>query len=738
MITTLIHSRMKKLNTISIIFLSVVVLLLGCTRPEETGTIYGTVTDYITGEPIKNANVKLRPSGETTLTGSDGTYQFQNLKPGDYSLSLSKVEYDDVDEDYVIKLVAGGSVRRDVQMKQKIAALRITDMNGNDLSVLNFGTDFSVISKSFNIINEGTASISCSFSYYCSWIASIIVQNESVESGQTVTIASERTVPIIVTINRSNLVGGENTTIFHVTSGHGSNELTIRAIGIGGPVVTTANVNSVTATSAVCGGNVSDNGGGIVTERGVCWSLSPMPSLENGNHKSMGSGMGSFSNTITELFPNTPYYIRAYATNESGTAYGEEKMFTTEDGLPTVTTTTASNITATTATSGGNVTGNGGFPVTIRGVCWNTGGYPDINDPHTTNGTGNGSFTANITGLGPGTTYHVRAYATNSMGTSYGQDKQFTTNNGTPTVTTTTVTNITATTAQSGGNATGSGGLQITAKGICWNTGGSPDVNDQHTTNGSGNGSFIANMTGLTPSTTYHVRAYATTSAGTTYGPDKTFTTKDGKPEVTTTEPTKTGLTVTTGGNVTSDGGFPPVTARGICWGTAPNPDLSSAHHHTTNGSGIGSYTSTFEMPSQGVYYIRAYATNANGTSYGEQKQINHPYNDLPTFTYGGQTYRVAPAAATTMNWSNANSYCNNLTLYGYSDWRMPTGAELATAFYQLGGVLASPSWTSNQCNDGSAYPNWGHVTYSFSYGSGYDCHVDSETLYVTPIRVEQ
>lgn len=735
---------MKKLNTISIIFLSVVVLLLGCARPEETGTIYGTVTDYITGEPIKNANVKLRPSGETTLTGSDGTYQFQNLKQGDYSLSLSKVEYDDVDEDYVIKLVAGGSVRRDVQMKQKIAALRITDMNGNDLPVLDFGADASVISKSFNIINEGTASISCSFSYYCNWITSITVQNELVESGQTVAIASEQTVPVIVTINRSNLIGGENTTIFHVTSGHGSNELTIRAIGIGGPIVTTANVTNETATTAVCGGNVSDNGGGTVTERGVCWSLSPMPSLENGNHKSMGSGMGSFSNTITELFPNTPYYVRAYATNESGTAYGEEKMFTTKEGLPTVTTTAVSNNMATTATCGGNVTGNGGFPVTARGVCWNTGGYPNINDSHTTDGAGSGSYTSNITGLTPGTTYHVRAYATNSMGTSYGQDLPFTTPNGLPTVTVYVPTNtITATSAVLNGNVTNDFGSTVTERGFCWSTNQYPTVIDNHITVGSGTGTFTGSATNLTPNTMYYVRAYAQNSHGLNYSSQEPFSTKSGLPSVTTTPPTKTGTTVTTGGNVTSNGGFN-VTARGVCWGTAPNPDLSPAHNHTTNGDGTGSYTSTFEMPGQGIYYVRAYATNANGTTYGQEETINHPYNDLPTFTYGGQTYRVAPAAATTMNWSNANSYCNNLTLYGYSDWRLPTVDELHKMYqlrYTIGGFNTNCWWSSTQCNYyyGSGNNGVGHLEIGFSSSDGSQvCYDDNQLYYVRPIRVEQ
>ena len=92
---------------------------------------------------------------------------------------------------------------------------------------------------------------------------------------------------------------------------------------------------------------------------------------------------------------------------------------------PTVTTTAASSITTTAALSGGNVTSDGGTPVTARGVCWSTSANPSILDAHTTDGMGTGSFTSSITGLSPNTTYHVRAWATNHDGTAYGSDLTF-------------------------------------------------------------------------------------------------------------------------------------------------------------------------------------------------------------------------------------------------------------------------------------------------------------------------
>ena len=96
-------------------------------------------------------------------------------------------------------------------------------------------------------------------------------------------------------------------------------------------------------------------------------------------------------------------------------------------GMPTVTTTAISNIDKNTATGGGNVTADGGATVTARGICWSTSQNPTIDGNHTTDGTGTGSFTSAMTGLAANTTYYVRAYATNSIGTAYGEELSFTT-----------------------------------------------------------------------------------------------------------------------------------------------------------------------------------------------------------------------------------------------------------------------------------------------------------------------
>lgn len=398
------------------------------------------------------------------------------------------------------------------------------------------------------------------------------------------------------------------------------------------PMVTTADVISVTSSSAVCGGEVTNEGSASVTVKGVCWSTSINPLITNSTTNN-GSGLGSFVSNLTGLNPGTSYYIRAYATNNANlTAYGTEHSFTTSAVIPTLTTIAINSVTSTTAISGGNITNDGGASVTARGVCWSISRTPSVTDNHTNDGFGTGTFTSNLIGLTSNTTYYVRAYATNNMGTAYGDELNFKTGVVVPTLTTTTVTLITTSTASSGGNITSDGGASVTVRGVCWSTSPNPTIANSYSTDGSGNGLFTSSIIGLTGNTTYYVRAYANNSAGTAYGNELSFKTSAVIPTLTTTAVTSiTATAASSGGNITNDGGAS-VSAHGVCWSTLPGPTISDGH--TSDGSGTGSFTSSLSGLTPGTtYYIRAYATNSAGTGYGDNELNFKTSAVVPTLT---------------------------------------------------------------------------------------------------------
>ena len=344
------------------------------------------------------------------------------------------------------------------------------------------------------------------------------------------------------------------------------------------PTVTTCTVSDITAYSAISGGTVTADGGAEVTERGVCWSTSQEPTIAD-SYTTDGSGTGAFTSQLTSLEPNTTYYVRAYATNSKGTAYGEERMFTTLLSFTCGEDLIVDNNSYTTMNYGSqcwmtqnlrNDSGSEYFSwAAAKLACpngwhmptvgeWETlANYVDNNSTQDSNiplffaQPSHGSFwvdyptpwgdiTYVITCETSGQTISVNTYVyyeANETGSQVltrclRNENAFA---ALPTVTTDTVSNITPNTATCGGNVTADGGATITARGVCWSTSQNPTVSDSHTTDGSGAGTFTCQLSDLELDITYHVRAYATNSAGTAYGEEVTFTTGCNPVDVTIT-----------------------------------------------------------------------------------------------------------------------------------------------------------------------------------------------------------
>lgn len=202
------------------------------------------------------------------------------------------------------------------------------------------------------------------------------------------------------------------------------------------PVVTTSSISEITETNAIGGGEITSNGGSTIKECGVCWSAETNPTID-GEHAVSSSNTGSYLCLITNLVPNTTYYVRAYAVNDKGAGYGNQVSFITLSGngggpnaIPVVETSPVREITETSAIGSGVVTSDGGGSVVERGVCWSTQNNPIVSGNHAIAGTGAGTFSCEIVDLEPNTTYYVRAYAINGMGVGYGNEVSFATLSG--------------------------------------------------------------------------------------------------------------------------------------------------------------------------------------------------------------------------------------------------------------------------------------------------------------------
>ena len=376
------------------------------------------------------------------------------------------------------------------------------------------------------------------------------------------------------------------------------------------PSLTTAAATAITAATATINGNISATGGADLIASGFEWSVNS--DLSSSSDAAASGTFGDVSASLTSLAPFTTYYFSAYATNSEGTAHGDTLDFMTLATVPGASTLAATGVTHEVASLEGEVTATGGSAVTATGFIWGT-------DPQLAGGASvagdalANAFSAQVA-VSPTTTYYVSAFATNALGTDYGDTLSFTTGATVPSLTTAAATAITAATATINGNISATGGADLIASGFEWSV--NSDLSSSSDAAASGTfGDVSASLTSLAPFTTYYFSAYATNSEGTAHGDTLDFMTLATVPGASTLA--ATGVThevASLEGEVTATGGSA-VTATGFIWGT--DPQLAGGA--SVAGDALANaFSAQVAVSPTTTYYVSAFATNALGTDYGD------------------------------------------------------------------------------------------------------------------------
>ena len=407
-----------------IFWLFIIGLLLGSCSSDAAideeptvGSIAGSVSDQTTGEPVATVNVTLTPGGKSTVTGSDGSFSFIDLSPDAYTIDIRKEGYKDNSRS--VDVNAGKSTEAHLTIERIPATVTA------DRTELDFGSDYWVISLSFNIVNNHPKNLEWEVvpSSNCGWIKNILPVKGSLAHGQTGTI--------IVQIDRESLQDGNNKTVLVLTTtGVGSTEITVKAVGVAKKTaaLNTLEPISIAASSATVNGEIVDSGYPIYSERGFVYSELQMPTVEQTIQRLTVpvTSVREFSSKVVGLTLGKTYYVRAYAVNPVGIAYSSNQVsFTTVAVAPQVATLDATDADNTTysATLRGQIISTGDPVYTERGFVYSTEfKAPTINDTKlVVEGSGRGTFEARAKDFSSEETTYVRAYATNHKGTAYGE-----------------------------------------------------------------------------------------------------------------------------------------------------------------------------------------------------------------------------------------------------------------------------------------------------------------------------
>lgn len=330
------HTMKKTIIILSFLLAAIIACTVwsSCKKEEIKikGKIYGTVTDFATGEPVSNVNVEINPIGEATLTGMDGSFQFDDLEEGKYSLSFSKDGYVDLNDSYVIELSEGRSVQRNVQLKESFFNFSIFEA-GIEADTLDFGYDpqFNSITVSCKNIGTAVASGSAYFKMSHTWLSFNDSRGYSGyynERSSSVNLEPGESIEITIYLtaeNRDYLNSGMNIAYLTVSIGGVSKKCVIKAIGLSEPIVENPVLSNIADDHRQCmaSSSVISTGGAQIVDKGFEYQTVTASGAINYYVNTLSVGSGNFSATLNVTSGYQLVKIRAYASNLTKTGYSD-------------------------------------------------------------------------------------------------------------------------------------------------------------------------------------------------------------------------------------------------------------------------------------------------------------------------------------------------------------------------------------------------------------------------------
>lgn len=468
---------------------------------ELAGSVSGVVSDKITQKPIEGCIVSLSPSNNSVSTTAGGTYAFQDLVEGSYTLTFEKEGYDVQSKE--VEVVANTDKKINVFLEPE--AERIV----SSAEQLNFGDLSSEIDLFLSY--SSSKSVSYSIKADADWI------KVSPSSG-TLSNKSQLTKVII---DRSNLSIGDYSKKLTILTQNATLEIPVyvQKVELSAPKVSNnGDFYELTESSCKVNGLIVGTGGSQITSYGHCWSTKGTPTI-NDSKTNLGDTqeVGSFTSSLTQLKGGSIYYVRAYAVNALGVSYSNQLVLSVPIvDKPKVSTMPATDINETSAALNAHIDGDGGSKITEYGFYYGTT-ESTTNKHNISVEEGKTQLKLVLSGLKEGTKYYFKAFAKNSKGEAYGETLTFTTSSeNVPVVQTLNAQNVSYKSATMAGRIVDKGYSEVTECGFYYGNDANPSTRMKLSV--PSDGKFQADIPNMVSGNTYYYKAYAKNSKGYSYG----------------------------------------------------------------------------------------------------------------------------------------------------------------------------------------------------------------------------